>query len=91
MPEYLVILSYLAAGIIILGFLTNALSLSYFLQRRSPSPGTALLISLNLVDMLVIVSSLATWIHSFWFLDNVQNIPPLSFQVFDAFTVTKLG
>ena len=74
-------ISYLAAGIVILGLLTNTLSLSYFLQKKSPSPGTVLLISLNLVDLFVCVSSLATWVHSFWFLDNVDQIPPVSFQV----------
>ena len=81
MSDHLKVISYLAAGVVVLGLFTNTLSLSFFLQRRSPSPGTVLLISLNLVDMLVCVSSLATWIHSFWFLDNVQQIPPVSFQV----------
>ena len=75
------VISYMAAGIVILGLLTNSLSLSFFLQRQAPSPGTVLLISLNLVDMLVCVSSLATWVHSYWFLDNVEEIPPVSFQV----------
>ena len=81
MSDYISITSYLAAAIVILGLFTNTLSLTFFLQRQSPSPGTVLFISLNLVDMLVCVTSLATWVHSFWFLDTVQQAPPLSFQV----------
>ena len=81
MGEYMDVISYMAAGIVILGLLTNSLSLSFFLQRQAPSPGTVLLISLNLVDMLVCVSSLATWVHSFWFLDDGEELPPVSFQV----------
>lgn len=81
MSNYLSVLSYVAAAVVIPGLLTNTLSLSFFLQRKAPSPGTVLLISLNIVDILVCVFSLATWVHSFWFLDNVEQTPPVSFQV----------
>ncbi|KAL5265018.1 hypothetical protein ACHWQZ_G005949 [Mnemiopsis leidyi] len=80
MSNYLSVLSYVAAAVVIPGLLTNTLSLSFFLQRKAPSPGTVLLISLNMVDILVCVFSLATWVHSFWFLDNVEQTPPVSFQ-----------